>query len=786
MFDLIENIMSFIYRHQLIRRIIWQLIIIFVSIFIFLSFLLWINLEKIGYINFDFKLLLNLQTYIFLIKEYSKEIAYFLIIEQSLFILLLWYMSNKLKKPLENKEIVYVDIKELAKIWLGDNNAPMIDTSKYATEKANIVLINKQVRDSIISLANLKQDASQIFLNDIIKPNIEKIHPKHLEIIIKLLQLLEENISCPSVVQLFEGDPNSAYGKIPAKRKNGERVDAVTLDGKTRFDIYEKISLLRHSLHVAYKIVELLNESKEYKSFKKTLFAKAIIVALGHDIGKINNFTLRESFIKKERLNGNSKEAFATLKRMQEHQKISYIIFYELFKNYPDLKELATTVQNHHLGSFDKDDKLLKLLIEADKQTRDYELDAYLQNSEEFEKIRRKELEGIITTVPQKNNIIYQNIQKATENKNQTTQNENTNNKISISDLKDLQDRFALNFFEYKKQFFLFTVNDNTKELQELISAFEFKNTEKEFYEDKKDLFILVECGAINGNRTDAMNYFYDLSDEINKKLNIKIKLGFAMFRDCKDISEAIKGCTKALEYAKNNERIIYYDYKDFKVSNSDKILISDNIELTIENEKSQKKTNLTNIEKPIDILKSNVVNTQSIEEIFNIVESKVQKVEYSLNQEENFDIQLIEVKFLEILKSKINTFKNKGFEKVVQSITYKKFVLFSRECLLESLAEALNVENKDLDAKLNFLIRYYRNHHNENKKLIWFVNVDKGFYHSTYLLNIDEKQEQNKEFFCIPFDSDRAFSMSASELSNHKNNSSLKNCGVKPYIRKG
>ncbi|SUX00552.1 Uncharacterised protein [Campylobacter jejuni subsp. doylei] len=156
----------------------------------------------------------------------------------------------------------------------------------------------------------------------------------------------------------------------------------------------------------------MLNESKEYKSFKKTLFGKAIIVALGHDIGKINNFTLRESYIKEQRLKGDSKQAFMNLKRMQEHQKISYIIFYELFKNYPDLKELATVVQGHHLGSIDKDDKLLKLLIDADKQTRDYELDAYLQNSEEFEKIRNKELESIITTVRQKNNLAYENTQK--------------------------------------------------------------------------------------------------------------------------------------------------------------------------------------------------------------------------------------------------------------------------------------------------------------------------------------------------------------------------------------
>ncbi|PVX08117.1 hypothetical protein DDV74_10185, partial [Campylobacter jejuni] len=92
----------------------------------------------------------------------------------------------------------------------------------------------------------------------------------------------------------------------------------------------------------------------------------------------------------------------------------------------------------HHFGSIDKDDKLLKLLIDADKQTRDYELDAYLQNSEEFEKIRNKELESIITTVPQKNNLVHENTQKTIsktpEKKTQTiqnkTQNESAENEI--------------------------------------------------------------------------------------------------------------------------------------------------------------------------------------------------------------------------------------------------------------------------------------------------------------------------------------------------------------------
>ncbi|EGK7562522.1 HD domain-containing protein [Campylobacter coli] len=799
MFDLIEDIMSFIYRHQIIRKIAWQLIITFVSVFLFLTILFWINFEKMGYSSFDFNLLLNTQAYFFLIQEYSREIAYFLIIEQAFFIFLLWYMSNKLDSPLKDNEVIKIDIKDLSKIWLEGDNAPMVDTSKFATEKANIVMINKQVRDSIISLANLKQDASTIFLNDIIKPNLEKIHPKHLEIIIKLLQLLEENITCPSVVQHFEGDPNSAYGKLPAKRREGERVDTVTLDGKTRFDIYERISLLRHSLHVAYKIVELLNESKEYKSYKKTLFGKAIIVALGHDIGKISNFSLRESYIKEQRLEGNPKTAFNSLRKMQEHQKISYIIFYALFKNYPDLKELATTVQNHHLGSIDKDDKLLKLLIDADKQTRDYELDAYLQKSEEFEKIRAKELENIITTVPQKNNTVYQDTKKiaskALDKNSQVLQSEakdkDITNEISILELKELQERFALNFYECKKQFFLFTMDDNTKELQELIFNFKFKNTEKEFYKGEKDLFVLVECGVINGNRTDTMNYFYDLSDEINKKLNKKIKIGFAMFRDCKDIDEAISGCGKALEHIKNNSQVIYSDYKDFKISTNDKILISDDAELTtddaeltIKDEIPQENTDTVDIKEQSDILKENV-NAQSIEKIFEIAESKIQKVEYSLDQEENFDILLIEVKFLEILKSKINTFKRKGFSKIVQAISFKKHVLFSRECLLDSLADALNVKNKDLEAKLNFLIRYYRNHSDENKRLIWFVNVDKGFYHSTYLLNSNEKQEGSEEFFCIPFDGNRAFGMSVSELSIHKSNSSLKNYSIKPYIKK-
>lgn len=167
------------------------------------------------------------------------------------------------------------------------------------------------------------------------------------------------------------------------------------------------------------------------------------------------------------------------------------------------------------------------------------------------------------------------------------------------------------------------------------------------------------------------MNYFYDLSDEINKKLNKKIKLGFAMFRDCKDINEAIDGCKKALEYAKNNNQVVYYDYKDLKISNSDKILISDNAEVkTTENVKIQEKTdtittdNQVNTLEEIDTLKQKTIDTQTIENMFEMIENKVQEVEYSLSQEENFDIPLIEVRFIEILKTKINTFKRKGFTK--------------------------------------------------------------------------------------------------------------------------
>lgn len=52
MFDLIENVMSFIYRHQLIRKVVWQIIITFVSIFLFLTFLFWVNLEKNGILKF--------------------------------------------------------------------------------------------------------------------------------------------------------------------------------------------------------------------------------------------------------------------------------------------------------------------------------------------------------------------------------------------------------------------------------------------------------------------------------------------------------------------------------------------------------------------------------------------------------------------------------------------------------------------------------------------------------------------------------------------------------------
>lgn len=262
MIDFIENIMDFIYRHQLFRKIFYYLFCTFLGVLVFTWILIYLNT---GIANFDLALLFQSDTYFYLMNVYRKELALFLLVEQAVFIAIIVYQDMKIKKPLGNDKIEKIDIKELSKLWLGENEISLQDNLKQELSKPITAPID--TKTALLNVANFTEVRSEIFSNEVLKPNLAHLDMKQIEIIIKLIQLLEKNKDCPSVVSICDKEPNKIYGGD--KDNKFSTVEIVTLDGLTRFDIFAKISLFEHSLSVASKIVDLLNKDKNLRGYKK-------------------------------------------------------------------------------------------------------------------------------------------------------------------------------------------------------------------------------------------------------------------------------------------------------------------------------------------------------------------------------------------------------------------------------------------------------------------------------------------------------------------------------------
>ncbi|GER94833.1 HD domain-containing protein [hot springs metagenome] len=161
------------------------------------------------------------------------------------------YFSQKSRKNSSQPLKEIITLEELSKIWMEpvhdshDINANNENkTIPEKTEEINIEYQHQRIRDFY-----LKHIAD--------KPHFFRLHEK---IARKLLEILDREGDCPSVVNTFNEDE----GKLP----------------KDVYDILARTTLLEHTLNVAEKMIELLGGSGP-------LISKAVITALAHDLGKI-------------------------------------------------------------------------------------------------------------------------------------------------------------------------------------------------------------------------------------------------------------------------------------------------------------------------------------------------------------------------------------------------------------------------------------------------------------------------------------------------------------------
>ncbi len=209
MIDLVENLMKFIYTHTLFRNVCYFIFMSSLLLFGFVSFLFFSN-------GLNFSNIFNAQAYYFLMQKYKNIIITFFIVEQIALVYLILWQDKKLrdinKSPKEQ-----IHIKDIAEIWTqfnAPNQKPFMEKTIY-DERQNIANIN----ETLLSVANYTLSETQIFVNEIVKPISKKISSGHLKTIIKLLNLLEQNKHCPSVVNFAKTEPNVLYQDTIFMRK---------------------------------------------------------------------------------------------------------------------------------------------------------------------------------------------------------------------------------------------------------------------------------------------------------------------------------------------------------------------------------------------------------------------------------------------------------------------------------------------------------------------------------------------------------------------------------------
>ncbi len=168
------------------------------------------------------------------------------------------------------------------------------------------------------------------------------------EPVCKLIEILDQQGGCSSIAQRFE------CGKTGNDTTDQEAAEWKT-NQRTAYEILsENVSLREHTLNVADILIE--NRKKESKDFQMEM-GRLLLVALGHDIGKIPE--MARPFTHKD------------------HFMISHDIMSEILPmDYPSREEILKAVRDHHLPA-PSSGNLLSSLKAADHKARQLELKQY-------------------------------------------------------------------------------------------------------------------------------------------------------------------------------------------------------------------------------------------------------------------------------------------------------------------------------------------------------------------------------------------------------------------------
>ena len=262
------------------------------------------------------------------------------------------YLYAEMEKR-TNCRIKTVTLDELSKIWITAERQEEILRMKLMEE----VNEEMEVRNAVLATIIFEINSSYDFFDKYIKPNLRFINLKELVVIRDLLVILEKEGSVSSVAKAYGEDPEVI------------RFQSEQAGDRTSYEIYATFSLYDHTLRVARKILEEIKKGERDVNIGwEFKIGKALVIALAHDIGKIEiikHLKISQPHIIREKIS---------------HAAVSQKMFLSAFFDYEDASEMGELILNHHSARKDLD-HIGVHLVNADKEARKEEMTVWNEHS---------------------------------------------------------------------------------------------------------------------------------------------------------------------------------------------------------------------------------------------------------------------------------------------------------------------------------------------------------------------------------------------------------------------
>jgi len=277
------------------------------------------------------------------------------------------YYRYQLEKR-KNCEIHYVELEQIATLWLSQvdfvenvKNQIIEDNSKTGDEQEKVHF--KAPQDVQTLLLDITSQDARDFAKKEILPNLNRLDEYEIRIVFELLAFLDKNKNITSVATLFNEDPE----KMTYSSK------VVTSDGKTSYDILKTFTLLNHTIRVSDNILTMIKDGGR-ETGGILLYARALIAALAHDIGKVEVY-------------GFDTKIKGQMYRTVPHEKLSAIIFQEMYPDYNHVHGVIDAIKSHHISK--PQGTISYYLKLADQKSREQEISLWLTANKKDENLMR-------------------------------------------------------------------------------------------------------------------------------------------------------------------------------------------------------------------------------------------------------------------------------------------------------------------------------------------------------------------------------------------------------------